>query len=280
LKKKYFKNWHPVVLLLCILAAKMLYLTWLVHETPPTGVKLNTDSPVYEFFSFASSDAIRDFWERADHKTFTLFNGSLKGNRTWAGFWAVANSRAFDLIAGVAMGVIILCYLRRDNKRYAKKGFAFCLVVLVFTVLCSQIIINSICKYKRHSPTKILPEKSVLLSEHFPVVKPKDKSSRSFPGDHAIILFSFAFSFLIIGKFRYGASLLAVAVLFALPRLFSGAHWLTDIKVGTGFILLVTLGLLFATPLYRYLMKYSLIWTERIFGWKIFKNTLGRLIYL
>ena len=35
-----------------------------------------------------------------------------------------------------------------------------------------------------------------------------------------------------------------------LPRLFSGAHWATDIIIGSGTMALLSMSLLFATPLY------------------------------
>ena len=51
------------------------------------------------------------------------------------------------------------------------------------------------------------------------------------------------------GGRRYGLPFVVLTVVFSLPRIVVGAHWLTDDLVGSGFFALLGIGLLFATPL-------------------------------
>ena len=49
------------------------------------------------------------------------------------------------------------------------------------------------------------------------------------------------------GRKAFAASLLVVVV-FSLPRIMSGAHWLTDVVVGAGSICSIVLGWMLLTP--------------------------------
>ena len=76
----------------------------------------------------------------------------------------------------------------------------------------------------------------------------KDWSSTSFPGDHGMMLLIFTFYMLrYFGKKAFAASLLVVIV-FSMPRIMSGALWLTDVVVGSGAICSSVLSWMLLTP--------------------------------
>jgi membrane-associated phospholipid phosphatase len=61
----------------------------------------------------------------------------------------------------------------------------------------------------------------------------KDASKDSFPGDHGMMLLIFAsFMWRYFGR-RAFAIALVIFVVFAFPRVMIGAHWFTDIAVGS-----------------------------------------------
>lgn len=69
----------------------------------------------------------------------------------------------------------------------------------------------------------------------------KDRSSRSFPGDHASVLLLWT---AFLSLFTRGKRLLLVwltGIFLLLPRLVAGAHWLSDNLVGGGFVVMQTL---------------------------------------
>jgi membrane-associated phospholipid phosphatase len=58
------------------------------------------------------------------------------------------------------------------------------------------------------------------------------------------------------GGRRFGLVCLFMTVIFSLPRLIGGAHWLTDDLVGGGFITLLAMSWLLATPLQHWLLRW------------------------
>ena len=85
----------------------------------------------------------------------------------------------------------------------------------------------------------------------------KDRSSRSFPGDHASVLLLWT---VFLSLFARGKRLLLVwltGTLLILPRLVAGAHWLSDNLAGGGFVVMQTLAWGYYTaagkPVYRLL---------------------------
>jgi membrane-associated phospholipid phosphatase len=91
------------------------------------------------------------------------------------------------------------------------------------------------------SPSLVL-EPVARLPELVPWMEAKWESKNSFPGDHAVAAFAFVgLSFILMD--RKTAWLAALfGLLYSVPRLVSGAHWLSDELVGGGIALFVTLG--------------------------------------
>ncbi|ELO6405044.1 TPA: Kdo(2)-lipid A phosphotransferase, partial [Escherichia coli] len=71
----------------------------------------------------------------------------------------------------------------------------------------------------------------------------------SFPGDHGMMLLIFsAFMWRYFGKVA-GLIALIIFVVFAFPRVMIGAHWFTDIIVGSMTVILIGLPWVLLTPL-------------------------------
>ncbi|VEC80915.1 putative permease [Raoultella ornithinolytica] len=77
----------------------------------------------------------------------------------------------------------------------------------------------------------------------------KDASKDSFPGDHGMMLLIFAtFMWRYFGR-RAFAIALTIFVVFAFPRVMIGAHWFTDIAVGSLTAVLIGIPWVLMTPL-------------------------------
>jgi membrane-associated phospholipid phosphatase len=176
----------------------------------------------------------RAWWDQLDEVTFELLNGSLRLGEGWQFFWALANHRTVDLVSGGAWGLIVIWWLwgqPRDiqNKRCAALGgLAMTLMVIPFT---AHIIIKFVMNFQRYSPSLVI-DGALRLNELVPSFETKDISIYSFPGDHAFILFAVGLFFWILGPRKITVAAWIVAVLFMLPRLVGGAHWLTDNIIG------------------------------------------------
>ncbi len=194
----------------------------------------------------------RMLWDRLDATAFFLLNSSLESGHAWQIFWALANNRAFDLVLGAMMLGIYAHYHFSGDSRGARDRLAKGSVLLLYTVVAAIVFKHLVFHMDRTSPSLVL-EPVMRLSELAPWAHPKDTSSTSFPGDHSAVLFMvMTFTWRYAG-WRYGTVAVVLALFGSLPRLVGGAHWLTDDLVGAGFIAMVSMSVVLATPLRSYL---------------------------
>lgn len=179
-------------------------------------------------------------WLALDKSIFYFFNEMLATSKAFALFVGIVNLRAFDVIAFIAMLAIYYSYYRKSNVE--GKRWLFCIGV---AMLFSAVIIKQF--------DKLLPIDRVSASVYFDQLyhnvnwvsqlsglPAKDRAASSFPGDHGMMLLIFAvYMWKYIGKDAFLKGL-AVFVIFSLPRIMGGAHWFTDVYVGSvSFVLLV-----------------------------------------
>lgn len=230
-------DWRKTPLILANLIGLLLMLSWLIEPT-------------------------RGLWLAFDEQLFWAMNRSLEWSEEWRRLWAIANNRAFDLVAAVAMLLLFAHQaLLRDRKRlqhYIAVG------LLMFTTLLLVMAISKEIPIERPSATAQFPE-ALRLTQLVPDIPTKDYSSDSFPGDHGLVLLlcaGFAIAYL---PRLHGVLALLFMVVFTLPRLMSGAHWVTDEIVGALSIGLIALSWLFATPLHRRLLDWFEQQVKRLF---------------
>ena len=196
----------------------------------------------------------RLLWDRFDAGVFHLLNAPLASNAAWAHVWAVCNMRLVDL----GVGLIMLGFLIKGNwiftaAQVRQALYAF-LAVLVLLLLIRVGLLNELVKamhWQRASPSLTVDE-AVRLTDLFPDWARdwhmKDASGRSFPGDHASVLLLWA---IFLSPFARGWRrwlVWGLAMLCTLPRLVSGAHWLSDVLVGGLFLSLIAIGWGLYTP--------------------------------
>lgn len=215
--------WHFPFLAFCQGAAIFLYVSWL------TG-------------------PVRVLWDRVDRVVFFALNGSLEGGGPWAFFWAICNNRLFDFLPAFIMIGIYLHFMLAENRAHLRKRLAMAIFIVFYSFIILELLKETVCEIDRLSPTMVL-EGVILLSELFPELSLKDASSVSFPGDHAAVLLLFASFMWCYGGVKYGVVATATALIFSLPRLVDGGHWLTDDLVGGGFIALTAIAWVFGPPL-------------------------------
>ena len=178
------------------------------------------------------------FWFPLDSAIFHFFNHGLVESHIWLWLVALTNNRAFDACSLLAMGCLMLSFwLPADangRRRVVMVGLTMLLLALVLNQLAQLII-----PVKRASPslyfTDIWRVKNLI---NFPT---KDASKDSFPGDHGMMLLIFSAVMLrYFGKKAFCIALL-IFVVFAFPRVMIGAHWFTDIAVGSLSVVLIGL---------------------------------------
>ncbi|HBL4690735.1 phosphatase PAP2 family protein [Citrobacter sedlakii] len=185
-------------------------------------------------------------WSTADSSIFHFFNQKLVESRAFLWLVALTNNRAFDGCSLLAMGCLMLSFWLKETPAGRRRIVMTGLVMLLTAVVLNQLG-QALLPVKRASPTLSF-EHIYRVSEllHIPT---KDASRDSFPGDHGMMLLIFAaFMLRYFGK-TAGAIGLVIALVFAFPRVMIGAHWLTDIVVGSLTVVLIGLPWCLMTPL-------------------------------
>jgi len=175
------------------------------------------------------------FWFPIDSSIFFYFNQHLATNQTFLHVVAITNNRAFDGISLLAMGLLYFSYyIKRDTAGRRQ------MILIGFVMLLTAVVLNQLghlLPVSHKSPSLSFPD--VNRVSELTGIPTKDSSGDSFPGDHGMMLLVFTcFMLRYLGKTAFGVALL-ITVIFSLPRLMIGAHWFTDIAVGSLSVVLV-----------------------------------------
>lgn len=186
------------------------------------------------------------FWFPVDSGIFHFFNEQLVKSKVILWLVAITNNRAFDGCSLLAMGCLMLSFWLKEDATGRRRIILIGLVMLLTAVVINQLA-QGLMPVKRSSPSLFFPNihrVSELLN-----ISTKDASKDSFPGDHGMMLLIFA-SFMLryFGKKTFAVALIIVVV-FAFPRVMIGAHWLTDIVVGSLSAVLIGVPWVLMTPL-------------------------------
>lgn len=193
-------------------------------------------------------------WDIIDLKTFHFLNSTVSSHQAQL-FWGVMNSRCGDWLSEFILVFIFIHYVYsgdRSKRRMHWKQIIFTILLVVLTlVLINKILLVKIMPLGRLSPTLVV-DSYIDLSLAFPFLNNKISSCNSLPGDHATMLILATASLWYYGSKPHKIAALITTIIFCLPRLISGAHWLSDLVVGAGTITLFSWGLAFGTPIYDY----------------------------
>ena len=200
------------------------------------------------------SPAGQAVWRDAGQSLFLTLNGSLGHNLVWDMFWALLSTRLWDSLVGILMLALLLhpawVFRGAESRRALFHVLALMLLLITLRTLFAKLVGHM--HWQHASPSMLLPE-AYRLSDAFPrlehVFEVKDRSSRSFPGDHASVLFVWG---LFMACFCRGWKLLAslaLVLLCTLPRLIAGAHWLEDVAVGGVLLAALAFAWGYCTPL-------------------------------
>ncbi|POP47838.1 hypothetical protein CHU32_01480 [Superficieibacter electus] len=184
-------------------------------------------------------------WFTLDSAIFHFFNRPLAHHRAWVWFLAITNNRAFDGCSLLAMGTLMLRFWLRGAPSERRRIVIIGLVMLLTAIIVNQLA-QALMPVKRASPTLFFHD-ALRVSDFLPL-STKDASKDSFPGDHGMMLLIFcSFMWRYFGQKTCQLALL-IFVIFAFPRVMIGAHWLTDIVIGSFSSVLIALPWILLTP--------------------------------
>ncbi len=193
------------------------------------------------------------YWKVIDIAFFKMINSTLRDRPNWQLFWALANHKLADWVEDFCVLGFFIAYVRQAHKSLRLRKVS----ELLFCILYIAAIIYYVNRWffrenysiPRPSPTLVVDD-SVRLSKEISWMKIKDDSSKCFPGDHGTTALLFAASFTILAGWRLGVLASLYAAFLCMPRLITGAHWLSDVVVGSGTITIIFLSWAFCSPLF------------------------------
>lgn len=191
------------------------------------------------------------FVNAIDRAFFRFLNGNLEGHPHMQLFWSLANHKLADWFHDIVfLFLIIAAVLNTPKHDRIKKisRFLFCVLYIAFIIFFfNRMIFRENLDIVRLSPTIDLPD-SIRLSKVFPELGIKDSSKQSFPGDHATTALLLAITYGYLANRKLAILGWAYGIFMCLPRLIAGAHWFSDIAIGSGCIALFCLSWAFYTP--------------------------------
>lgn len=191
------------------------------------------------------------FWETLDKYIFFSLNNLIARSSLSQVFWAISNHNYMDWIHDLVMIGFFIGYIaRKDDKDKLYKFceiFFFSLWIAITILLINRFIMTDIFHIHRKSPS-IVYDNITHLSEKVSWLRVKERSHTSFPGDHGTTAVFFA---LVMGHLR-GFKSFCLSALYSsywiLPRLIVGAHWMTDILIGSLTISMLAMSISIYTP--------------------------------
>ncbi len=216
------------------------------------------------FYSWFHADA-NSFWPVVDKNVFFTFNHLLGENEAFRYLVAFTNLRFFDVFGFLAMAMVFLFHFLKHDKDYRRFMICMGITMLVTAVIAKQVAMT--LDFDRPSPTlhfSALGENVLYVSKltEWPA---KDWSKSCFPGDHGMCLIIFCVYMLRYFGLKSFLAGLLITVLFSLPRVMSGAHWVSDIAVGAVTVNLVVLSWILLTPVSDFIIA-SLM---KLLRWKM-----------
>ena len=196
------------------------------------------------------------FWFPIDKSIFFWFNDHMATSKPLVWLIAITNFRGFDAVSLLAMGLLYLKFWLRETPAGRRRLIAVGITMLLTAVVLNQL--GHLLPVKHSSPTLYFD--NVHRVSEITGIPTKDASSDSFPGDHGMMLMIFAcFMLRYFGKGAFLTGVL-IFVVFGLPRVMAGAHWFTDIAVGSLSVVLVGLSWWLLTPASDLLVN----WLDRV----------------
>jgi len=169
--------------------------------------------------------------EIIDCTVFAILNQSLTLSDPWMMFWGYLNhpeENWINIVVMVTLNVTAIMLLAKSNRKRALGIFLYCWLSFQLILLLTHFIFSDILHITRHSPSMIITP-FLKLSEAMQNPEVKDYSYSSFPAGHTLVAIYWALFAGLYAPNKIKTMIYVVAVLLCLPRVFSGAHWISDI---------------------------------------------------
>lgn len=183
------------------------------------------------------------FWFNIDKSIFFYFQSIMKEHSNISLIVSIINTRIFDLFLLLILGLFYITSCVTEKQISGKRIFSLGINIILTSIILNKI--GHLIPIQHVSPTLFFNTKHYIHNVVGMIVK--DSSTNSFPGDHGMLLMIFScFIFRYFNMHTFLKSL-CITITFILPRIIVGAHWFTDIFIGSLSVVIIGISWWFLT---------------------------------
>ncbi len=174
-----------------------------------------------------------EFFRIIDKHLFLFLNKTCLNNKLGQyvfGFLSHKNESWINVIIMLGVNILSIFIFSRINKQHLNKSIAiilYCWLSFQMVLLFNYIVFQKFLQINRDSPSVIFNE-AIRLSVTFNNLNIKDYSNNSFPAGHALFLIYWILFVNLQGLRSIKIISWILGILFVLPRMVTGAHWVSD----------------------------------------------------
>ncbi len=198
--------------------------------------------------AFAYFKELQELVLKTDISISLLINSTLSKKNWWTIYWGNMNSPVEQYASISSMVMISLVYIGLSKNKKNALSLVISMIFYLEVMLLIKFFVVRAFNISRLSPSYVIPNYQ-LLSKILEDALIKDSSTRSFPGDHAMVMFFIVFYSRAFYSNKLKIVTLVVAIIFVTPRVVSGAHWPSDI-IYTVAIVFFYVNILVLTPIH------------------------------
>lgn len=201
--------------------------------------------------------ATHDLCVFLDKQAFILLNGSLQYSRTWRLIWGYLNhpnEAWLNVIFMSCLNILGIFSLPKPRQFQATASVIYFWLFFQFVLFVTHQLFSGWLMLQRLSPSLVLTP-SVNLAEVLNLPMLKISSHNCFPAGHALVLIYWGRFSLLYSKGWLQKIIVATVIILLLPRLLSGAHWLSDIIFTSSYSLL-WFNIASYTPIFNFATKH------------------------
>lgn len=166
-----------------------------------------------------------------DYQVYAALNQSLLHSHAWQLFWGYLNhpnETWLNIIFMAGINILGVSTLPKAQRKRAIIIVMYCWLSFQIVLYLTHKIFCDWIEIQRNSPS-IMIEPWVILSETLQIPNIKVYSHSSFPAGHILVLIYWSKFIDMYSKVNVRLIAYATVLILTMPRMISGAHWLSDV---------------------------------------------------
>lgn len=165
-----------------------------------------------------------------DTAVFLFLNKNLLNHSFAQHFWGILSHKHeswINIVVMLSLNFLAVFMIPKDKRSKAIAITIYCWLSFQVIILVNTLIFQKILQINRNSPSVVIGN-AIKLSVVLNNLNLKDYSHNCFPAGHALVLMYWA---LFINLYAPRIMMVLVGLvcfLFTMPRMITGAHWLSD----------------------------------------------------